>query len=99
MLGRVKKHQSIRVQSFILAICLTFWTFLACHALGQVGSRTAVRNNDVATDFPVTFTDIAGAAGLSTPTIYGGIDRKRFIIETNGCGPEGVEQRLVAQQQ
>src|SRR6266511_4391542 len=86
MFSSVKKHQSIRVQSFILAICLTFWTFLACPALGQVGSRTAVRNNDVATDFPVTFTDIAGAAGLSTPTIYGGIDRKRFIIETNGCG-------------
>jgi enediyne biosynthesis protein E4 len=36
--------------------------------------------------WPVAFTDIAKQAGLIHPTIYGGIDRKRFIIETNGAG-------------
>src|SRR6266511_329011 len=86
MFSSVKKHLSITFRSFVLAICLTGWTFLACPAFGQIGSRTAVRNNDVANDFPVTFTDVARAAGLSNATIYGGIDRKRFIIETNGCG-------------
>jgi hypothetical protein len=34
----------------------------------------------------VTFTDVASAAGLVHPSIYGGVDRKRFIIETNGAG-------------
>jgi hypothetical protein len=34
----------------------------------------------------VTFTDIAERAGLRTETVYGGNDRKRFIIETNGSG-------------
>jgi hypothetical protein len=34
----------------------------------------------------VTFTDVAKAAGLVHPSIYGGTDRKRFIVETNGCG-------------
>jgi enediyne biosynthesis protein E4 len=34
----------------------------------------------------VTFTDVAKEAGLIHPTIYGGVDRKRFIIETNGSG-------------
>ncbi len=34
----------------------------------------------------VTFTDIAERAGLREPTVYGGVDRKRFIIETNGAG-------------
>src|SRR5882762_9486808 len=86
MFSSIKQHQSIRVQSFVLAICVTVWTFLASPALGQIDSRKAMRNNDVTNDFPVTFTDIAGAAGLSTPTIYGGIDHKRYIIETNGCG-------------
>jgi hypothetical protein len=33
-----------------------------------------------------TFTDVAQAAGLREPVVYGGIDRKRFIIETNGAG-------------
>jgi hypothetical protein len=34
----------------------------------------------------VAFTDIAARAGLRDPVVYGGIDRKRFIIETNGSG-------------
>lgn len=33
-----------------------------------------------------TFTDVAAKAGLTQPTVYGGIERKRYIIETNGCG-------------
>jgi len=36
--------------------------------------------------WPVTFVDVADRAGLTAPSIYGGIDRKRFIIETNGAG-------------
>jgi hypothetical protein len=36
--------------------------------------------------WPVTFVDVADRAGLRAPSIYGGIDRKRFIIETNGGG-------------
>ena len=34
----------------------------------------------------VPFQDVADRAGLRTPTIYGGVERKRFIIETNGAG-------------
>jgi hypothetical protein len=34
----------------------------------------------------VTFTDIAEQSGLREPTIYGGPEKKRFIIETNGAG-------------
>jgi hypothetical protein len=36
--------------------------------------------------WPVTFTDVAARAGLTHPSVYGGVDRKRFIIETNGAG-------------
>jgi hypothetical protein len=81
MFSSVKNHQP-----FVLGIALTFWIVLATPVVSQTGPRIAARTNEVINDFPVTFTDIAGAAGLSTPTIYGGIDRKRYIIETNGCG-------------
>jgi len=37
-------------------------------------------------EWPVHFVDRAAAAGLIDPTVYGGVDRKRFIIETNGAG-------------
>jgi hypothetical protein len=39
-----------------------------------------------ATESPVVFVDAAQSAGLTSPTIYGGVERKRYIIETNGCG-------------
>jgi len=42
-------------------------------------------------EFPVSFTDVASMAGLSEPTIYGEVDKKRYIIETNGCGVAFVD--------
>ena len=30
--------------------------------------------------------DVAGEAGLTRPSVYGGLEKKRFIIETNGAG-------------
>ncbi len=41
--------------------------------------------------WPVRFTDVAAAAGLTHPSVYGDVDRKRFIIETNGCGTAFID--------
>jgi hypothetical protein len=41
--------------------------------------------------FHARFTDIAAAAGLRAPTIYGGVDRKQAIIETTGCGAAFID--------
>jgi hypothetical protein len=47
----------------------------------------AVRAGTRAADgWAVTFTDVAPRAGLIHPSIYGAVDRKRFIVETNGSG-------------
>ena len=32
------------------------------------------------------FTDIAAVAGLTEPIVYGGVESKKYILETNGCG-------------
>ena len=54
---------------------------------GTMAPRHHGTQGTLGTDsWPVTFTDVAKEAGLVHPTIYGGIDRKRFIIETNGSG-------------
>jgi enediyne biosynthesis protein E4 len=37
-------------------------------------------------DWPVTLIDVAADAGLTRPSVYGGLEKKRFIIETNGAG-------------
>ena len=41
--------------------------------------------------WPVTFTDEAQRAGLVHASVYGDVDHKRFIIETNGCGTALVD--------
>ena len=35
---------------------------------------------------PFQFLDIAAQAGISAPVVYGNPDRKKYILETNGCG-------------
>jgi hypothetical protein len=42
-------------------------------------------------DWRVRLVDVAEPAGLKEPSIYGGLDRKRFIIETNGAGVAWVD--------
>jgi hypothetical protein len=42
-------------------------------------------------DWHVRFVDVAAQAGLTQPSVYGGIDRKRFIIETNGAGVAWID--------
>jgi enediyne biosynthesis protein E4 len=52
------------------------------------GILIVLRTGDprAAAPWAVSFTDVAVEAGLVHPSIYGGLDRKRFIIETNGAG-------------
>jgi hypothetical protein len=54
--------------------------------VGALLAAGAVISTQPVEPWRVTFTDVAQRAGLIHPSIYGGIDRKRFIIETNGCG-------------
>lgn len=45
--------------------------------------------NSVAADptvSPVTFVNVAKEAGLTIPNVWGGIDRKRYIVEAKGSG-------------
>jgi hypothetical protein len=35
---------------------------------------------------PVTFVDVADQAGLKAPNVWGGVDSKKYIIETKGTG-------------
>jgi enediyne biosynthesis protein E4 len=36
--------------------------------------------------FDTHFVDVASAAGLHAPTIYGGVESKKYILESTGCG-------------
>jgi hypothetical protein len=70
---------------FILAFLIHLITNPAS-AQQPVQVSSTAREQNPANDFPVSFVDIASTAGLTEATIYGGIEQKRYIIETNGCG-------------
>jgi enediyne biosynthesis protein E4 len=36
--------------------------------------------------FHARFVDVGAAAGLHAPTIYGGVESKKYILESTGCG-------------
>ena len=59
-------------------------------AFGQGMSRRSVapaaRGKPSGLPFNARFTDIAAAAGLHAPVIYGGVDHKTYLTETVGCG-------------
>jgi len=70
---------SVRIAAALAAAVLVArWT--------GVRAMTATGGAPDAARWPVTLVDVADRAGLREPTIYGGVDRKRFIIETNGAG-------------
>jgi enediyne biosynthesis protein E4 len=58
--------------------------------MGQGMSRRSVkpapRGKPSGIPFHARFTDVAAAAGLRAPVIYGGIERKNYLLETVGCG-------------
>ncbi len=74
------------------------WTgaFAAAHGLlarrlfGQGVATRSVRpqprGKPSGIPFAARFVDVAREAGLHAPIVYGGIDRKNYIIETIGCG-------------
>ena len=50
------------------------------------GVKPAPRAKPSGLPFHARFTDVAAEAGLRQPVIYGGTDRKNYILETVGCG-------------
>ncbi len=62
----------------------------ALGARGQGISSRAVkpmpRGKPSGLPFNARFTDVASEAGLVAPVVYGGVDRKSYILETVGCG-------------
>ena len=50
------------------------------------GVKPQARGKPSGLPFPARFIDVAAAAGLHAPTIYGEADRKDYILETIGCG-------------
>src|ERR1041384_4397192 len=50
------------------------------------GAAAVLSTRAAAPQTPIHFVDVARDAGLVHPVIYGGVETKKYILETNGCG-------------
>ena len=50
------------------------------------GVKPQPRGKPSGLPFHAHFVNVAEAAGLTAPVIYGGVDHAEYIIETMGCG-------------
>jgi hypothetical protein len=75
-------------REFVLmgAAAATSGIVLAQQGMASRGIRPQPRGKPSGRPFLAHFTDVAAAAGLTAPVIYGGITHKNYIFETNGCG-------------
>ena len=55
------------------------------------GVKPMPRGKPSGRPFHAHFTDIAQQAGLREPNVYGGVDRKKYIIEVVGCGAAFID--------
>src|ERR1051325_4105922 len=85
------RHSRAGASVFLAAALFISAVFSPPFVTQVIAARTAFRTSQdsvekSASDFRVTFVDVAARAGLTEPISYGGVDKKRYIIETNGCG-------------
>ena len=73
----------------------SFVLFSLCTAAQTASSQQGVATREVKPQaapapsqrpFTSRLADVAEAAGLNSPVIYGGVDHKKYILEANGCG-------------
>ncbi|MEZ5397481.1 MAG: CRTAC1 family protein [Bryobacterales bacterium] len=58
----------------------------AAQGIASRGVKPARRAPPSGKPWPARFVDVAAQAGLRDPVIFGGVERKSYIIETAGCG-------------
>lgn len=81
-----RSHKLFCLAVIILSLALVFdrWLFGSSRAAAQTAQ--AAKTTVAPPAFPVSFVDVAERAGLAEASMYGGVERKKYIIETNGCG-------------
>src|SRR5579871_1198163 len=64
---------------------------LNAQGVSSRGVKAMPRGKPSGLPFNAHFVDIADQAGLTQPVIYGGVDHKKYIVETVGCGAAFID--------
>jgi hypothetical protein len=71
--------------SLASAISITAERILA-QGVASHTAKPVARQAPSGRPFNAHFVDVAASAGLTAPTIYGGVESKKYILESTGCG-------------
>ena len=70
-----------------LSSAISLWGERALgQGMGGHAAKPLVRQAPSGRPFDAHFVDVAAKAGLTTPTIYGGQESNKYILESDGCG-------------
>ena len=72
----------------LLSLCASAQQLLGQEQQGMASRNITAQPKPAPSGRPFNahFTDVAHAAGLRAPVIYGGVNTKKYILEANGCG-------------
>jgi hypothetical protein len=82
--GGIRRGAPVNLSRRALLAGLT--SRLAAQGIATRGLRPAPRGKPSGIPFLARFTDVAPAAGLTFPVIYGAPGKADYIVETTGCG-------------
>src|SRR5579864_418934 len=77
---------TITRRSFVLlSLCASAQQMLGQQGVASRDVKAQAKPAPSGRPFNAHFTDIANAAGLRAPVIYGGVETKKYIMEANGA--------------
>ncbi len=79
--GMVTRRQMLALLASMPAAGTAF-----AQGISTRGVKAQPRGKPSGRPFLARFTDVAAQAGLTHPTVYGGVDAKSYIVEVVGCG-------------
>src|SRR5437588_6304757 len=78
-------------REYLLALMAASAPRVRGQGVSSRGVKAMPRGKPSGLPFNAHFTDVADQAGLRQPVIYGGVDRKQYIVETVGCGAAFID--------
>lgn len=83
---KITRRSFVRGTLGSLAGAASLPLFAQQEGIASRGIKAQARPTRSGRPFNAHFVDVAASAGLHHPTVYGGIEVKKYILEANGCG-------------
>lgn len=84
--GRGRREFLKSLASGVTATCLPCASEGVCESINRASAARKAMPALSLNSEPVRFVEVAGEAGVIAPNVWGGINEKRFILETKGNG-------------